>query len=204
VRAATHYEVLGVPKGADSPTIQRAYRRKASRAHPDRAGGSHQAMVALTQAYETLSDPAKRARYDETGHCGPPPPTLDQVAQQLAMSVFMQVIEQCADSQDHVQGLQIGLAQIVDQTSQQITKLKTMLEVIERRRKRLTFKGKGSDFLAQVLEQRMRDIPPQIAANERQLEAAKRAQVLCNQYEWKPDPAAVQGVWIMGPSTSAW
>jgi curved DNA-binding protein CbpA len=61
-----HYRVLGVPRDASVNEIRSAYRRLARRHHPDvnpRAGGS-QRFRALARAYETLSDPSERARYD--------------------------------------------------------------------------------------------------------------------------------------------
>jgi curved DNA-binding protein CbpA len=60
------YEVLGVDRDADPASIKRTYRRKARAVHPDK-GGSHEEMSALATAYATLSDPDRRARYDETG-----------------------------------------------------------------------------------------------------------------------------------------
>lgn len=70
---ATHYDTLGVEKDADAETIKKAWRRKASKAHTDRGGGDHGQMVALNRAHEVLSDPEKRARYDQTGEDGPGP-----------------------------------------------------------------------------------------------------------------------------------
>jgi DnaJ domain len=57
------YAVLGVGRSATLEEIQAAYRRKAMSAHPDR-GGSHDAMVAATMAWEILRDPQRRAAYD--------------------------------------------------------------------------------------------------------------------------------------------
>ncbi|MEZ5141482.1 MAG: PQQ-binding-like beta-propeller repeat protein [Acidimicrobiales bacterium] len=59
----TWYDVLGVDRFADAATIHRAYRRRAMLAHPDR-GGSEQAFVEISAAYEVLSDPDRRRDYD--------------------------------------------------------------------------------------------------------------------------------------------
>jgi curved DNA-binding protein CbpA len=58
-----YYRVLGVDPAADSAAIRKAYRLKALECHPDR-GGSHEAMLALNEAWEILSDPDLRRRYD--------------------------------------------------------------------------------------------------------------------------------------------
>jgi len=66
-----YYEVLGVPRDADAETIKKAYRKLALQYHPDRNPGDKTAeekFKELAEAYEVLSDPQKRAAYDEYGH----------------------------------------------------------------------------------------------------------------------------------------
>jgi len=54
---------LGVPRDADAKTIKKAFRQAAKSAHPDK-GGSEAKMATLNEAYEVLSDPELRARFD--------------------------------------------------------------------------------------------------------------------------------------------
>ncbi|WWC67535.1 uncharacterized protein I206_101444 [Kwoniella pini CBS 10737] len=58
-----YYKVLGVGRDADDRTIKKAFRKAAKIAHPD-VGGSEEKMAALNEAYEVLSDPDLRQRYD--------------------------------------------------------------------------------------------------------------------------------------------
>ena len=66
-----YYELLQVSRTADDKTIKSAYRRLAMECHPDRNGGCREAEAkfkAITQAYDCLKDPQKRAAYDRFGH----------------------------------------------------------------------------------------------------------------------------------------
>ncbi|MEV0906112.1 outer membrane protein assembly factor BamB family protein [Streptomyces hokutonensis] len=86
------YAVLGVPKDADRDAIRKAFRARMRETHPDgrspeEAAAAHEEMVLLNLAYETLSDPRKRAVYDldrrtadnvrreQYRESPPPPPT---------------------------------------------------------------------------------------------------------------------------------
>jgi len=58
-----YYKVIGVSRDADPKTIKKAYRKAAKSAHPDK-GGSEAKMAALNEAYEVLSNPELRQRFD--------------------------------------------------------------------------------------------------------------------------------------------
>ncbi len=67
------YEVLGVTKEADEKVIKKAYRKTAMKFHPDRNPDNKEAEEKFKEAasaYEVLSDPDKKARYDRYGHAG--------------------------------------------------------------------------------------------------------------------------------------
>jgi molecular chaperone DnaJ len=70
---ADFYGVLGVPRGASEADIKKAYRRLAMEYHPDRNNGDKAAeekFKELTEAYDVLRDPDKRAAYDRYGVAG--------------------------------------------------------------------------------------------------------------------------------------
>ena len=73
-----YYEVLGVAKNASEDDIKKAYRKLAMKYHPDRNQGDEAKKVEerfkeAKEAYEMLSDPQKRAAYDQFGHAGVDP-----------------------------------------------------------------------------------------------------------------------------------
>jgi molecular chaperone DnaJ len=66
-----YYEVLGVNRDADAEDIRKSYRKLAVKYHPDKNPGDHTAeekFKELGEAYEVLSEPQKRAAYDQYGH----------------------------------------------------------------------------------------------------------------------------------------
>jgi molecular chaperone DnaJ len=65
------YEILGITKSADAAEIKKAYRKKAIEFHPDKNPGNKEAeekFKLAAEAYEVLSDPQKKAKYDQYGH----------------------------------------------------------------------------------------------------------------------------------------
>ncbi len=65
-----YYEVLGVSKSASADELKRAYRKLAMQHHPDKHGGDDSQFKEISEAYDTLKDPQKRAAYDQFGHAG--------------------------------------------------------------------------------------------------------------------------------------
>ena len=63
-----HYATLGLTYSADAHAIKEAYRSLAKRYHPDvsKEVNAQEQFIRVTQAYEILSDPIKRSRYDVT------------------------------------------------------------------------------------------------------------------------------------------
>ena len=75
--ARDYYEILGVGRSASDAEIKKAYRRLARKHHPDLNPNDKAAEAKfkeISAAYEVLSDPKKKARYDQFGFAGERPP----------------------------------------------------------------------------------------------------------------------------------
>ena len=71
--AKDYYKILGVDKNATQDDIKKAYRKAAIKFHPDKNPGDKEAeekFKEAAEAYSVLSDPDKKARYDQFGHAG--------------------------------------------------------------------------------------------------------------------------------------
>lgn len=65
-----YYNILGVSKTASQDEIKRSYRKLAHEYHPDKNQSDGEKFKEINEAYQVLSDPQKRARYDQFGTAG--------------------------------------------------------------------------------------------------------------------------------------
>src|SRR5918993_3938908 len=90
------YEILGVEQKAEASEIQSAYRRRAKATHPD-AGGDRDTFEAIQKARAVLLDPARRARYDETGEEDVGPDDILADAMEILMILLDRIIQSDVD-----------------------------------------------------------------------------------------------------------
>ena len=93
--ARDYYETLGVSRDADKEEIKQAYRRLARKYHPDvnKESGAEERFKEINRAYEVLSEPEVRARYDRFGEAGVSGAAASGAGFQDDMSGFADIFE---------------------------------------------------------------------------------------------------------------
>ena len=178
----SHYETLGVPPDASEETLKKAYRRARAKAHPDREGGNHSKMQLVQRAWETLSDPQKRERYDHTGEDGlSSEPSIEQRAQQ----VFSQMLNAWLEKEQFVEPLKdfsTNIARVKSQVAANLTSARKKLVRVEKRAKVLKQKSKGQDIFQFCVEQKIKSIRAEIAQWELEGQIAETVEELLKGY----------------------
>lgn len=119
----TLYEVLGIATTADAAEIKSAYRSKAQQNHPDK-GGDKEAFQLIQEAYEVLSDPDRRARYDSDGtYRHEARPTEEQKVNAAAQNGIMQVLTQIIDGIE-----QVEYSDLFEVVTKEVAKLRDGIE----------------------------------------------------------------------------
>ena len=143
------YQALGVPKDADAATIKRAFRNKASKAHPDK-GGDANTMALVNRAHDVLSDTERRARYDSTGETGELKAAADE-ASELLMAAFAS----CMDMPEgqFMAAVREKLQQMRAEGQATVQKLDQRLAKLTRRRELTT--GPVANLAHRVMDQQI-------------------------------------------------
>lgn len=117
-----HYATLGLERGASVDDIKRAYRKLAMKYHPDKQGGDADKFKAINQAHEILSDPEKRARYDQFGTDEPMQggPDMNDIFSQMFAGGMPGMAPQPGRRQDHNHIIELTLDEVYHGTSKGI------------------------------------------------------------------------------------
>lgn len=156
----TLYEELGIAPDATPSQIKAAYRAAASRAHPDRPGGSHERMARANLAIAVLGDDDARKRYDETGLVDEEPSL-----QQQAESTFMQMLAEALGQDTNPLWY---IRRLIDQSEQKINHAVVKINLNKQKLSSIHFhyKGKGKDCAKMLLAQRTASLVGQLKEAE--------------------------------------
>ena len=189
----TLYDELGVPPDADEDAIKAAWRRKAKETHPD-ANPDDAAAPAHFQralaAYETLSDPKRRAHYDETGEApADGEPSIEERALAAIRNAFTAAVAETADRGGDLWPVDLLLAieRSLRAARRQFDCDKAANAKQEKRWTRLKERIKGKAFL-DVVDGQIGVAQSNRAAMDHNIAVADRAlEILKDGYDHQPD-----------------
>lgn len=193
-----HYLVLGLQPDATPAQIKAAYRKLSKKHHPD-AGGDREQWDKISQAYEVLSDPARRSKYDATGDdTQTPDPEAQQRAQVAAIvrQIISGVLQSSRDDPGQVDfrsrimtDLDMRRAQMVQDKSQLELKVKRVERFVGRFKK----DDDGEDIIGDVVRQGLRDLEAQIVNVDNAIKLHEKVTQVFLQYRYEMDPVDSEG-----------
>ncbi|MDE3114168.1 MAG: DnaJ domain-containing protein [Pseudomonadota bacterium] len=186
------YEVLGVARDGRPEDIKLRYRAWAKRMHPD-VGGSREAFDELNEAYELLSDPERRAKYDAIGDLTE---TTADTAQARTMTQIAGLLQEVVGDLT-TRGKSVRLNNVIER----------MIGLIERNRKARAIEvakmlalsealgevaarvvaPDGADLIGQMAQHLAKDLKAETKKAEELFEAEERALELLRQYGYQTD-----------------
>lgn len=149
------YDKLEVPTNASKKDIEKAYRKKAMKQHPDH-GGDREAFKELALAYNILKDPEKREHYDRTGNTDRPSSQKDTVLRALIIKAF-------ATSDRPIQFICQQLDSQIKELDQKRSSLNSTKNVIELRLAKF-LKKHTNELIQETLEASILDIDSDIVS----------------------------------------
>jgi curved DNA-binding protein CbpA len=180
------YQTLGLDPSCSAAEVKAAYRRLSSEHHPDR-GGDSERMAQINTAYETLSDPDRRQRFDETGNLREPP-GVDSLAREVLFGAMLRALDQLRDDADLVKAVRNALQSARAEGRSKLSDVKRRQERLEAARSKIEDGG----LFAGLFDQRAGDLTRGRQGLESQLAAFDRAIELLEACRWTGDPAQMQ------------
>jgi len=191
------YTQLGIPPSASPDDVDRAYKRRARDAHPDRNGGDNEQFLAVQKAYDLLKDAELRRNFDATGEWGErkPDKRLErpmQKVQQVFVAVLKRLTELHEEPKHHnlVEMMQQVLDNSIAQHEQQRSLITDILESFRDCRDRFTTKAVGEDgendnIMAGLIAHQIATTERELQGCEVEIEACRQAKRIVQDYKFK-------------------
>lgn len=189
------YTILGVPKDADDQAIKQAYRKLAAEHHPDK-GGDKEQFLKVQAAYELLSNPERRQRYDEFGDLEKT--DLDTEARTTLTATMLSLVTKAKGDAKKHDLVKIAHGYITEKLAaehKKIPKLNRDIRLWRDAINRLKIKGDGENFITPVFEKEILSAEAEIKLTKLAIEVGNRILKLLDGFEWvmdtpEPEPPA--------------
>ena len=181
------YEVLGVEETATTEDIKKAHRKLVKEHHPDK-GGDPEEFAKIQEAYEVLSDDARRKRYDETGQYDEVKDTFHQEFAGFVSQIIIPEIEGAAILDFDLMGIAAEVIQRNKKTGkEQIKQAEKQRDRLERSIPRFSRTDDGEDFITAMIQQRIKAFDNAIERMGKEMGILDRLQEELLKYEYQHD-----------------
>lgn len=179
-----YYELLNLSEDASAAEIEKAYKRMASKHHPDKNLGneaaSADAFKEVKEAYECLIDPGRKQAYDERGDTST---KTSNPAEDLFFHLVNQITDHFETACEVLTKLRAVLDEMIDECSNRKVQTDRRIIALERMLKALRFKGKGFNLLEGVLNDKLMKLRLDRAELDDAVKAAKLVYGMVQEYE---------------------
>lgn len=173
------YDTLGVTPEASDKDIKTAYRKAAHKTHPDRDGGDAEAFHDIALAYDILSDPGRRQRYDQTGDTQDEAKPRLSRAETTLVTIFNKIIDDGAKG-DIVGKVRDIIAHGRAVGKQERRKTQGRISRLEKLQDRVD--AKGDNLFAMTLEHKLGDERHHLESIESELTLSDEIEELLDGY----------------------
>lgn len=184
-----YYELLDISEDATQGQIKRAWKLAASVLHPDKNPGNEEEAARkfqeVKEAYECLSNPERRAAYDETGDISV---ETGSPAEDLLLHLLNEIAEHVETASEVLTKLKAVIEQMIEEcaerklhTDEQSGKIQVMLTAVK-------FKGKGVNFVAEVLKSKLEKLTAEREDLTKAENTAKIVWDMLKEYEATDEP----------------
>jgi curved DNA-binding protein CbpA len=204
------YKLLGVRRNASAKSIRSAYHKKARETHPDSNPGDETApdrFDAVRRAYELLSDPVRRKKYDETGDAAEPRPVngsgfdfVDILARTLDDCVQAAFQNGTTGTVDLVEAVRRKVTDVRRKVETDVGGMQKSLAAVRKAVGRIKTPDGQVNLLEEILKRKVADHETMIAAATGELDRLTRAldylkDCKCDGTKPASDPLAALGGW---------